>query len=107
VGGATIVLTTSGLFVNGLTAGRGYIALAVVVLARWNPFGVILGSILFGLAQALQFQVQNLGFLSHVPSDFVLMLPYAITIVAVVFALGSRYPPACGIPYRPAAAKSI
>lgn len=104
VGGATIVLSTSGGFVPGLTEGRGFIALAVVVLARWNPFGVIGGCVLFGVAQALQFQVQNLGFLSHVPSDFVLMFPYLITIVAVMAARGSRYPAAIGIPYRPSSA---
>ena len=104
VGGATLVLSTSGGFVNGLTEGRGFIALAVVVLARWNPFAVIGGCILFGVAQALQFQVQNLGFLSHIPSDFVLMFPYAITIVAVIAARGSRYPAAIGIPYRPSSA---
>jgi ABC-type uncharacterized transport system permease subunit len=107
VGGATLVLSTSGGFVNGLTEGRGFIALAVVVLARWNPFGVIAGCILFGVAQALQFQVQSLGFLSHVPTDFVLMFPYAITIVAVIAARGSRYPAACGIPYRPSRAKAV
>jgi ABC-type uncharacterized transport system permease subunit len=106
VGGATLVLSTSGGFVNGLTEGRGFIALAVVVLARWNPFGVIAGCVLFGVAQALQFQVQSLGPLSHIPTDFVLMLPYAITIVAVVLARGSRYPAACGIPYRPSRAKA-
>ena len=107
VGGATLVLSTSGGFVNGLTEGRGFIALAVVVLARWNPFGVIAGCVLFGVAQALQFQVQNLGPLSHVPTDFVLMFPYAITIVAVIAARGSRYPAACGIPYRPSRATAV
>jgi ABC-type uncharacterized transport system permease subunit len=107
VGGATLVLSTSGGFVNGLTEGRGFIALAVVVLARWNPFGVIAGCVLFGVAQALQFQVQNLGPLSHVPTDFVLMFPYAITIIAVIAARGSRYPAACGIPYRPSRATAV
>jgi simple sugar transport system permease protein len=106
VGGATLVLSTSGGFVNGLTAGRGFIALAVVVLARWNPFGVIAGCVLFGVAQALQFQIGNISFLSGIPTDFVLMFPYAITIVAVIAARGSRYPAACGIPYRPSRART-
>jgi general nucleoside transport system permease protein len=101
VAGATLVLSSSGQFVTNLTAGRGYIALAVVVLARWNPFAAIAASLLFGIAQALQFQVQNLGPLAHVPSDFVLMFPYAVTIVAVIFARASRYPAACGIPWVP------
>ena len=101
VGGATFVLTTSGGFVPGMTNGRGFIALAVVVLARWNPFGVILGCLLFGATQALQFQQQNIPLLRDVHSDFVLAFPYVVTILAVVFARGSRYPAAIGIPYRP------
>jgi general nucleoside transport system permease protein len=107
VGGAALVLSTSAGFVPGLTSGRGFIALAVVVLAGWNPFWVVLCCLLFGVTQALQFQIQNLGFLSHVPSDFVLALPYAVTIVAVVFARASRYPAACGVPYRPAGAVRV
>ena len=107
VGGATLVLTTSGGFVPGMTEGRGFIALAVVVLARWNPFGVILGCLLFGVAQALQFQVQNLGPLANVPSDFVLAFPYVVTVLAVVFARGSRYPAAVGVPYRPGGSAAV
>jgi general nucleoside transport system permease protein len=106
IGGATLVLSTSGGFVPGMTEGRGFIALAVVVLARWNPFIVILGCLLFGVTQALQFQVQNLGPLADLPSDFVLALPYVVTILAVVFARGSRYPAACGVPYRPSGASA-
>jgi simple sugar transport system permease protein len=102
VGGATLVLSTSGGFAVNMTNGRGYIALAVVVLARWNPFAVILAALLFGTAQALEFVVQNLGPLASVHSDVWLMLPYAITILAVVFARGSRYPAACGVPFQPA-----
>jgi simple sugar transport system permease protein len=101
VAGATLVLSTSGGFVPGMTAGRGFIALAVVVLARWNPFLVIGACLLFGVTQAVQFQVQNLGPLADVPSDFVLAFPYVVTILAVVFARASRYPAACGIPFRP------
>jgi ABC-type uncharacterized transport system permease subunit len=106
IGGATLVLSTSGGFVPGMTEGRGFIALAVVVLARWNPFVVLLACLLFGVAQALQFQVQNLGPLADVPSDFVLAFPYVVTILAVVFARGSRYPAACGVPYRPSGARA-
>jgi simple sugar transport system permease protein len=102
VGGATLVLSTSGGFQVNMTNGRGYIALAVVVLARWNPFGVILAALLFGTAQALQFVAQNLGPLGFIHSDVWLMLPYAVTILAVVFAAGSHYPAACGVPFRPA-----
>jgi general nucleoside transport system permease protein len=101
--GGVILFSNSGGFVAGLTNGRGFIALAIVVLARWNPFWIVGASLLFGVAQALQFQSQNLGPLKHVPPEMMIALPYAVTIVAVVFARGSRYPAAIGIPYRPSA----
>jgi simple sugar transport system permease protein len=100
IGGAAIVLTTSGSFAVGLTSGRGFIALAVVVLARWNPFWALAGCLLFGVTQALQFQIDNIPVLEDVPSDFVLALPYIVTLVAVVLARSTRYPAACGVPYR-------
>ncbi len=107
IGGATLVLSTSGSYVPRMTEGRGFIALAVVVLARWNPFGVILGCVVFGVARAIQFEVQNLGPLADVPNDFVLAFPYVLTILAVVFARGSRYPAACGVPYRPSGSRAF
>jgi ABC-type uncharacterized transport system permease subunit len=100
VGGVSL-FSNSGGFVSGLTNGRGFIALAVVVLARWNPFGVVAASLLFGVTQALQFQSQNLGPLKHVPPEIMIALPYIVVILAVVFARGSRYPSAVGVPYRP------
>jgi ABC-type uncharacterized transport system permease subunit len=100
VGGATLVANTSGQFVLGMTNGRGFIALAVVVLAAWNPFWAVGACLLFGTAQALQLQVDRIGGLGQVPDDFWLMLPYVITIVAVVFARATRYPAAVGVPYR-------
>jgi simple sugar transport system permease protein len=102
VGGVSL-FSNSGGFVSGLTNGRGFIALAIVVLARWNPFGVVAASLLFGVAQALQFQSQNLGPLKHVPPEIMIALPYIVVILAVVLARGSRYPAAVGVPYRPAA----
>ncbi|HEV7844942.1 MAG TPA: ABC transporter permease [Thermoleophilaceae bacterium] len=104
IGGASLVVATSGGFSPNLTAGRGFIALAVVVLARWKPLWAAAAALLFGVAQALQFVADELGFLAHVPSDVLLMLPYLLTVVAVVFAAGSRYPAACGVPYRPGSA---
>ena len=103
VGGATLVLNTSSTFVPGMSNGRGFIALAVVVLARWNPFWAAGAALLFGTAQALQFQSRRLGVLAEIPQDFWLMGPFIVVIIAVVFARKSRYPSACGIPYRPAA----
>lgn len=102
VGGATLTLSTASTYQPGTTAGRGYIALVIVVLARWNPWGVALGALLFGTAQALQFQVEAISWLSGVPFQFVLMAPYAVAVIAVVILRGSRYPASVGLPYRPA-----
>lgn len=101
--GGVVLFSNSGGFVSGLTNGRGFIALAIVVLARWNPYWILGASLLFGVSQALQFQADNLGPLSHVPGEFMIALPYAVTILAVVFARGSRYPAGVGVPYRPSA----
>jgi simple sugar transport system permease protein len=104
LGGASLVVATSGGFSPNMTAGRGFIALAVVVLARWKPLWAAATALLFGVAQGVQFVAEDLGFVSSVPSDVLLMLPYLLTVVAVVFAAGSRYPAACGVPYRPGSA---
>lgn len=101
VGGSEL-FANSGGFVSGYTNGRGFIALGIVVLARWNPFATVAAALLFGVAQALQFQSQNLGFVSHVPSHVLVALPYLVTIAAVVLARGSRYPAAVGVPFKPA-----
>ncbi len=103
-GGAALIASTSGGFVTNVTAGQGFVALAIVVLGRWNPFLIIAGAALFGVSQALQFQAQSLGVLSALPAEAWLALPYVVTIVAVVAAKSSRYPNACGVPFTPAGA---
>ena len=100
LGGATIVLSSSGGFVPGMTAGRGFVALGVVVLARWKPLAVLGASLMFGIAQSFQFLARDIRILAPIPSDIWLMTPYVVTILAVIFATGSRYPAAVGIPYR-------
>lgn len=102
VGGAALLFSTAGQFVPGITNGRGFIALAVVVLARWNPLWVIGGCLLFGISQGLAVQADSIVVLRDLPRDVVLMLPYVITILAVLLARGSRYPRAIGIPFKSA-----
>lgn len=101
--GGVVLFSNSGGFVSGLTNGRGFIALAIVVLARWNPYWILGASLLFGVSQALQFQADSLGPLRHVPPELMVAVPYFVTILAVVFARASRYPAAVGVPYRPTA----
>lgn len=84
--GATLVLAQVGTFAERMTAGRGYVAIAIVVLGRWHPAGVALASLAFGAAMALQFLFQTLGL--GVPYQLFLMLPYALALLALGGAVG-------------------
>jgi simple sugar transport system permease protein len=84
--GASLVLAQVGTFAEGMTAGRGYVAIAIVVLGRWHPAGVALGSLFFGVATALQFLFQALGV--QAPYQLFLMLPYVLTLLALAGAVG-------------------
>jgi ABC-type uncharacterized transport system permease subunit len=84
--GATLVLAQVGTFAERMTAGRGYIAVAIVVMGRWHPTGVALGALLFGVATALQYLFQTLGLAA--PYQLFLMLPYLLTLLALAGAVG-------------------
>lgn len=84
--GATLVLAQVGTFAEQMTAGRGYVAIAIVVLGRWHPVGVLVASLLFGAATALQYVFQSLGL--AVPYQLFLMLPYLLTLLALAGAVG-------------------
>lgn len=100
LGGACLVLVTANTFVEGITAGRGFVALAVVVFARWTAAGVLAGALLFGFASALQFQFQAAAL--GIPYQAFLMLPYGVTLVALVFSRGREAAPqALGVGYDP------
>ena len=99
IAGSYLSLAYSNTFIEGMSAGRGFIALAIVIFGRWNPRGVLWGALFFGAATALQFHLQALG--SALPYQIVLMLPYVLTLLALVF-LGTRIaaPAALGQPYQ-------
>ncbi|MES2076565.1 MAG: ABC transporter permease [Pseudomonadota bacterium] len=82
LGGAYLSLALTPMWVEGMTAGRGWIALAQVVFATWKPRGVMLGAYLFGGVTVLQFHGQGFGL--AVPAEFLSMLPYLATIVVLV-----------------------
>jgi simple sugar transport system permease protein len=82
LGGAYLSLALTPMWVEGMTAGRGWIALAQVVFATWKPRGLLLGAYLFGGVTVLQFHGQGLGL--AIPSEFLSMLPYLATIVVLV-----------------------
>ena len=82
--GGTLVLAQVGTFAEGMSAGRGFIAIAIVALGRWHPGGVLLAAIVFGGASALQFVFQALGL--SLPYQLFLALPYVVALVALAGA---------------------
>lgn len=98
LGGAYFTIGNVGAFSQNITTGAGYIALAAVIFGRWDPVRATLAALLFGFASNLQSVLGILG--SPVPNDFLLMLPYLVTIFAVAGLVGrSRGPAAAGRPY--------
>ncbi|MFJ3385859.1 MULTISPECIES: ABC transporter permease [unclassified Curtobacterium] len=98
LGGAYFTLGSVGPFAKDMTAGAGYIALAAVIFGRWDPIKATLAALLFGFASNLQNVLGSIN--SPVPSEFLLMLPYVVTIFAVAGLVGqSRGPAASGKPY--------
>jgi ABC-type uncharacterized transport system permease subunit len=75
-----------------MTAGRGYVAIAIVALGRWHPVGAAIAALIFGAATALQFVFQALGL--DLPYQLFLMFPYVLTLLALAGAVGRTRPPA-------------
>lgn len=98
MGGAFYTLVSVPRFNQEMTAGAGFIALAAVIFGKWDPIKATLAALLFGFATNLQGVLSVIG--SPVPSQFMLMLPYIVTIFAVAGLVGrSRAPAADGQPY--------
>ncbi|HEX6126116.1 MAG TPA: ABC transporter permease [Pyrinomonadaceae bacterium] len=103
-GGAYLSIGQSSLFTKAMTAGRGYIALAALILAKWKPVPVLFACLFFGFTEALSIQMQGVVKLpsgEDIPVQFVQMIPYVLTIIVLAGFIGlSRAPKALGIPYR-------
>lgn len=98
VAGAHLALAYAGTFAEGMSAGRGFIAIAVVVLGRWHPVGVLVAAAFFGAASALQFFLQTLGI--QVGYQLFLALPYLLTLAALAGWVGrARAPAALALPW--------
>jgi len=99
IAGAHLSLAHAGTFTEGMSAGRGFIAIAVVVLGRWNPVLVLLAALFFGAASALQFFLQALGL--DLPYPLFLALPYLLTLAALAGWVGrARAPAALALPWE-------
>lgn len=92
LGGASLVLAQVGTFAEGMSAGRGFIALAIVALGRWHPMGVAGAALLFGGAMALQHLAQAASV--RLPYQAFLVLPYVLTLFALAAGAGRRHAPA-------------
>jgi simple sugar transport system permease protein len=90
--GGTLVVAQAGTFAEGMSAGRGFIAIAIVVLGRWHPGGVAAAALLFGAASALQYLLQAMGL--AVPYQTFLALPYVLTLAALAGVAGRVRAPA-------------
>lgn len=92
LGGAWLALDQH-QFTSGMANGRGYIALAALIFGKWRPVGAALACLLFGAAEALQIQLQARTS-QGIPTQFVQMLPYVVTMVALAGVIGRSRPPA-------------
>ncbi|MBW3534600.1 MAG: ABC transporter permease [Gemmatimonadetes bacterium] len=96
--GAHLALAYTGTFSEGMSAGRGFIAIAVVVLGRWNPLLVLAAALFFGAASALQFALQAFGL--DLPYQLFLAFPYVLTLAALAGWIGrARAPAALALPW--------
>ena len=96
VAGGVLVIAQAGTFAEGMSAGRGFIAIAIVVLGRWHPVGVALAAFVFGATSALQYLFQTMGW--NLPYQVFLALPYVITLLALAGVAGRvRAPTSLGI----------
>lgn len=96
--GSMLSLAFLNYFTPGMTAGRGFIALAAVIFGKWSPVGVTLAALLFGGVDALQIRLQlmKLGF----PYPFMVMLPYLVTIIALASLKALNPPKSLAVPYK-------
>lgn len=105
-GGAYLSIGQSSFFTKGMSAGKGFIALAALILAKWRPFHVLVACLFFGFTEALAIQLQGAPWAKlpsgeNIPVQFIEIIPYVLTIIVLAGFIGlSRAPKALGIPYR-------
>ncbi|CAN5260366.1 ABC transporter permease [soil metagenome] len=92
--GAFLAIEINQLFREGQTQGLGFIALAALILGNWAPIKVMIGSLLFGVAQAIPLRLSDAPVISLLPEEFIRMIPYVVTIIAIAGFVGRVNPPA-------------
>ena len=97
--GAFLTIGQANMYADNITAGRGFIAIALVYFGRWSPWGILLGSLLFSMADSFQSMVQVLGI--NFPYELAVILPYVVTIIALAISFGRVWAPAAlGKPFQ-------
>ena len=99
IAGAFYSIGYLGMFTTNIIGGRGWIAFAICFLGNWNPLGVLIGTLVFGLAEALAIYMQSSGTMLF-PNEFFIALPYILTIVLTISRKSFSVPAKLGIPYR-------
>lgn len=97
IGGAYLSLAHANTFIENMTAQKGYIAFAIVIFGKYNPIGALGAALLFGFAEALQLRLQAGGI--NIPYQYLLMLPYILTIIGMIAAGKTDKPAALGTAY--------
>lgn len=98
LGGVALSLGQLSVFMENMTSGRGYVAWSAVTVGKWNPFGIMGASLLFGGAEAVQLRLQAMGI--EIPHQFFQMLPYALTMIVLAGVVGRTVgPKAMGKPF--------
>jgi simple sugar transport system permease protein len=92
--GAFLAIEINGLFREGQTQGLGFIALAALILGNWMPWRVMVAALLFGMAQAVPLRLNDAPVISLLPEEFIRMIPYIVTIIAIAGFVGRVNPPA-------------
>lgn len=99
LGGAFLTVAYAGRFTDSISAGRGYIALAIVIFGRWNPLLAMAGALLFGVVDAFQLRAQTMEL--NIPYQFFVMLPYVVVLISILFVgRRTKAPKALGVPFE-------
>ena len=99
LGGAYFTIGSVGRFDQDMTAGKGFIGLAAMIFGKWSPIGAFSSSLIFGFADSIQVKMQILGV--NIPSEFLQMTPYIVTMIVLTGLIGRALPPAAdGMPYE-------
>lgn len=88
-----------GMFTSTIIGGRGWIAFAICFLGNWSPLGAVLGTLAFGLADSISIYIQAIGLGGNFPREFIIALPYILTIVLTIFRKNFNVPAKLGVPY--------